>query len=259
MYKRPYEPKRDDLVYGIVESFTDSAVFVNLEDYEGRGIVPISEIPRKFVRKMKTYFPSGKRLVLLVMGHDGNFVTLSQRRVGEGQARTKLKELADEKRIFDLLRIFSFDEKIPEREIYEEVVKKIYLGGENLFPVFLKCVEGDDRVFSNYGIEGNFYKKLCDYTRQRIVLPKARIVYTLKYYSEDAQGVNFISDAYKLARETAKKNKVEVEVLYLAAGKYMYKAVADNFKLAERVMQEIILQTEKLHKWEVFSYERAKK
>jgi len=242
MYKRKGFPEKGDFVICTIKRVLPHSAFVDLDEYENKeGMIHVSEMPRKWVRNMKTYLKIGKKLVCKVMDvePEKNFINLSVRRVGASQNRTKLSEWNNEKKAHDILEVFAKQNKKTIKTIYNEIGNKLLDKYGLLYPVFLEVASSGSKTLIDAGVKKDLAEKLTELIQKRIVIPKAEIEGILTMSSAASNGLEIIKTAIAKAKGLAKKEKVGFEIKYLGAPKYKFKIIADDFKTAERILSKL--------------------
>ena len=174
MYVKKGYPEKDDLVICTVEKLLPSSIVVSLDEYEKiDAMIHVSEIPRKWVRNLKTYVKISKKLVCKVMqvNETENLVTLSQRRVGVGQHRNKMSEWANEKRANDILEVIAKQLGLTTKQIYDKFGNKVLEDYGQLYPVLLDIAKGEENIIKKLNIEKPLADDLSDLIKKRITIP----------------------------------------------------------------------------------------
>ncbi len=239
MYKKPNYPEVDEIVICTVKQVQTHSIFLDLDEYENKqGMLYTSEISRKLVRTLKVYFKPGRKIVCKVMGVKGDYITLSLRRVGAGQERSKQKEWNNEKRADDLLQVFAKQNKLSIKLVYDKIANKILDKYGRIFPVFLGVAKGDVTLLED--IDKTLADKLVALIQKRIIIPKAEIKGTLTISSQAPDGVEIIKKAVSEALDIAKKEKAELSIIYISAPKYRLVLKCAEGKKAESALNSII-------------------
>ncbi len=242
MYKKKGYPEKDDLVICTVKNLLPSSVVVDLDEYESKeGMIHVSEIPRRWAKNLRIHMKVGTKCVCRVMGVDKEKadISLSVRSVGAAQNRNKLAMWADEKRANDILEAFAKLNKLGAKEIYSKVGDKILENRGELYSTFVEVARRGSEALEELGVDKDLAKQLTELIEKRIVLPKAEISGTLSMYSNAPDGVDRIKSVANVGKLIAETKKVDFELKYLGAPRYKFRLVADDFKTAEDVLEEI--------------------
>jgi len=242
MYKRKGFPEKGEFVICTIKRVLPHSVFVELDEYDKKeGMIHVSEISRKWVRNIRTYMRIDSKVVCKVMDvyQDKNQINLSIRRVGASQKRMKQTEWSNEKKANDILEVFAKQNKLTVKDVYDKVGNKILEKYGLLYPVFLEVSSAGKVPFEEAGIEKKLTEKLTELIQKRIIPPKAIIEGIITMSSTAPDGIEVIKSAIEKAQEIAKKKKVVLEIKYLGAPKYKFNITSDDFKTAEKTLEEI--------------------
>jgi translation initiation factor 2 subunit 1 len=248
MYKKKGFPEVGEFIVCTVSRPLPHSAFVTLDEYDNlEGLIHASEIPRRWIRNMKTYMKVGRQLVCKVMDVDTKTkqINLSVRRVGASQERTRLASWKNEKKANDMLEMFAKTHKIKLEKVYSEVVDKILTEYGAVYPVFIEVARSGGKIFAELKIDKKVASDLEKMIANRIVLPKAEIRGLITMSSKDSDGLNVIKDAISEAKRVSKEYGSELDLKYVGAPKYQFKLNADDFKQAETAFEKISESLEK--------------
>jgi len=248
MYKKPGFPEKNELVICTVSRLLPHSVFVDLTEYENKeGMIHTSEIARRLVRTMRTYFKIGRQLVCKVIDVDAekNTISLSLRQVGASKERAKINEFKNEKKAHDILEIFAKNQKISIDEVYKKVGNKILDEYGLIYPAFIEISKEGDKPLIEIDVDKKIASKLAELIKNRIVIPKAIIQGNIKISSQEANGIEIIKNSIKKAEDIAKKSDSKLEIKYIGAPKYKFKLTSKDYKKAEEALKEIASVIEK--------------
>ena len=245
MYKKPGVPEVDEFVICTVKEVQQHSIFLDLDEYDNKqGMLHTSEISRRLVRTLRVFFKPGRKLVCKVINVSGTHITLSLRRVGAGQERSKQKEWKNEKRADDLLQAFARENKVNIKTVHDKIAAKLIKKYGAMFPVFLEVAKGDTSLLKS--VDSKYSKKLIDLIQKRIIIPKAEIKGTLILSSQAPDGVDIIKKAVKVAFDIAKKEKCELDIKYIGAPKYKLVLRCAEGKKAESALDSVMTAIKKV-------------
>ena len=237
MYTKKNLPEKDELVICTIKQATPSSVFVTLDEFEKlEGMIHVSEIARRQVRAMKVYLKPHTKIVCKIMSVDTEkrYVSLSLRRVGEGQRRTKLQQWNNEKIANDILVVFGKQAGLTVKAAYDKVGNKILEKYGVLYPAFVELSQQTPAMLEKIGIESKLAVQLTELIKKRIVPPKAIISGFFQIESFVENGLEHIKEAVKLAISIAEKNKAKLIIKYISAPKYKFELESKNKKSVDR-------------------------
>jgi len=222
-------PEEDELVLCTVTKIYYQSVFVNIDEYERSGMIPISEIAPGRIRNIRDFVKEGKKVVCKVLRIDKEkgHVDLSLRRVNDAQRRQKLSQIKQEQLAENIVEFLAKKQKKDTKKFYSEVTKELFEEYESLYDAFEE-VSNDTLDLSKY-VDKKLAEELTELIKQRIKPPIVDIkgALTLKSYLPD--GVEVIKEGLKTSLAKAEK----VEVKYKGAGIYGVTVQAEDYKTAE--------------------------
>jgi len=190
-------PEEDELVLCTVTKIYYQSVFVNIDEYERSGMIPISEIAPGRIRNIRDFVKEGKKVVCKVLRIDKEkgHVDLSLRRVNDAQRRQKLSQIKQEQLAENIVEFLAKKQKKDTKKFYSEVTKKLFEEYESLFDAFEE-VSNDTLDLSEY-VDKKLAEELTELIKQRIKPPIVDIkgALTLKSYLPD--GVEVIKEGLK--------------------------------------------------------------
>jgi translation initiation factor 2 subunit 1 len=242
MYKKKGFPEKGDFVICTVSRLLPHSVFVALDEYKDKeGMIHTSEIARRLVRTMRTYFKIGRGLVCKVLDVDParNTINLSLRRVGASQERAKVKEFKNEKKAHDILEIFAKNQKMTIDQLYTKAGDKILDEYGLLYPIFIDIAREGDIILTEIGVDKKIASKLTELIENRIVIPKAVLHGSFQLSSQEPNGIEIVKKVLNKAKDIAKKTESELNITYISAPKYKFKLTSEDYKIAEDVLKQI--------------------
>jgi translation initiation factor 2 subunit 1 len=229
-------PEESDLVLCTVTKIYPHSVFASLDDYEDKqGMIHISEIAPGRIRNINDYVRIGKKIVckVLKIDHERGHIDLSLRRVSEGQKRDMAEQIKRQQKTEKIVEYVAQQLKIDKVKLFDELVAKTHAEFESLNDVFDEFIS-DENVLKKLGLPANVYDKLSEVIRQRIKPPEIEIEGDIKLKSYAADG---LSKAKKILSNAAKLNPA-IMIRYKGGGSYSIKVIRDNFKDAEKILEQ---------------------
>jgi len=233
-------PEPGDLVLASVQRITDYGAYVTLDEYAKEGLLHISEVSSGWVRNIRDFVREGQKVVLKVLRVDTakGHVDLSLRRVSRRERREKLLSWKRERKAESLLRSVSEKLKMPPEEVHaktgttmEEKFGGIYEGLERA------AREGPDPLIEA-GLPQDLATTLAEVAKEKIRLPMVKIKGTVELQCMKPNGVVHIRDALMSAQKIEKPEGVEIHLYVVAAPKYAIEVLAEDYKEAEKMLQE---------------------
>jgi translation initiation factor 2 subunit 1 len=250
-------PEESDLLLCTVTKIYPHCVFVNLDDYENRqGMIHISEIAPGRIRNINDYVRMGKKIVckVLKIDREKGHIDLSLRRVSEGQKRDMAEQLKKEQKAEKIVEYVAQQLKTDKTKLFDDLSAKTKAEYESLHDAFEEFIS-DESVLKKLGLAPAVYEKLSEVIHQRIKPPEVEIEGDIKLKSYAADGINRIK---KILAGAEKLNEA-ITIRYRGGGSYSIKIMQENFKDAEKIMEQatgLIAAEAKKGECE-FSYQRV--
>ncbi|MEM4230711.1 MAG: hypothetical protein QXF25_02450 [Candidatus Pacearchaeota archaeon] len=228
-----------DLVLCTVEKIEKTIVFVKVEE-GGVGTIITSEVAPGRIRNIRDYVVPGKKIVCKVLKIDssGN-IFLSLRRVSAKEKKEVLEKYEKEKSFLSILKNIT-----PE---FKNIAKKIIEKEGSLYDFFTKAKDTPE-ILNNY------------FTKEEI----EKLIVIIK---EKEKKEVFVKSEFKLSSDLSDGLTKLKEILlpykdnltYLAAGRYLIKVTASDYKKANSEMIKILEGIEKKAKNLHLKFERKEK
>jgi translation initiation factor 2 alpha subunit (eIF-2alpha) len=229
-----------DLVLGTVERITNTIIFVKLPD-GSEGTIVSSEIAPGRIKNMRQYVVPKKKIVCKVLRVDGKHINLSLRRVNSKEKKEVMQLFKQEQTSKSAIHsILKEDAKKTEEKILKDF--------DSLFDFFIKAKE-EPKLIEKY-IPKKFQEAIKKITEKKQKKIELNQIIFLKCLEDD--GIKRLGKIFP--------DDKELKTTYLSAGKFKIKLTADNYKIGNKKMQEILKMIEensKANKCE-FSSEEVK-
>ena len=236
MIKEEKWPERGELVIGTVVRVNPYSAFISLEEYPGKeGMIHISEVAGKWVRDIREFVKTGKKVVVLVMNVDKekDHIALSLKRVKRYDAEEKMKEYKRSLKARKMLESVSKKLSLSTNETLEMEAKLQEIFGE-LFKAFQMSLisEGYD-LLRRKGMPEEWAREIKAVAQEQMEVKEAEIkgIIELKCFKPD--GIEIIKKALSDAKE-----KYEINIKYISAPKYSLNLRTKDAKLGERKLKE---------------------
>ena len=218
-----------DLVLCTVDKIEGTTVFVKLSTGE-TGTIVTSEIAPGRIRNIKEYVVPNKKIVCKVLRLSGNNIELSLRRVNSREKKAVMTEFQQEQTAKSALNSILKDKA-------EEVKEKVMKDFKSLFE-FLSKTKEDESLIKKY-IPAEFHEQIKKVLQKRKKDIEVKKIVNLKCFEDD--GIKRIKRIFP-------EKTSNIEIIYIAAGKFQINLKDENYKNANHKMNEIIENIEKLAK-----------
>ena len=232
-------PELDELVLVTVKKIMPYGAFCSLDEYGGKeSFVHISEVAPRWIKNIHEFLREGQKLVAKVYHVDleKNQIDLSLKRVTESEKKAKVEGNRREKRagkLFEVALKIAKSTKIEEIAAHTALIEKY----GSLIDAIEELSEKGDSAIAGLKIEKGLGKALLEVASKSMKKARAEVngIFSLTIFSSD--GVNAI---HKIFSSVKKPTGSDVEFLYLGAPRYQIRVVSDDFKSADKAMDDIV-------------------
>jgi translation initiation factor 2 alpha subunit (eIF-2alpha) len=211
--------KEGDIVLCTVDKIVGTSVFVKIED-DGPASIVVSEIAPGRIRNLRDYVVPNKRIVCKVIRIDdkGN-IHLSLRRVTGKEKNEVLERYEKEKEIVSIIKAVA-------KERAQELVAKIKKESGMLTQFIEECKESSSKLAKYFSEkEAEIICKILGEKKEKKVQVKKEFLFS----TSSPEGINLI-------RRILSSDKIT----YLAAGRFLIKVEAEDYKKANLEVQKIL-------------------
>ena len=237
MIKKEGFPETGELVICTVKNVSSHSAFLNLEEYDGEGMLHISQVAYGRIRNIKDYVKPGKRMICRVtrVNPEKGYIDLSLKTVSQNDEKAKIKEYRRERRIDSFLQVLA---KKHDLKKIEDVEKKIVREYGSLsefarhdYEDFFKklMLKGFEKDFTHF-IESDLDKK-----------KDVEIKVEIEAYSLEGDGVSRVKNFFKKLGATDPKLEFE----YLGSSKFLFRIKSKDYKKSETRLARIKQAVEK--------------
>ncbi len=240
--KRKPLPDVGELVVGTIKKVFEYGAYVSLDEYEGmEAYLPWSEVSSRWIRNIKDYLREGQKIVAKVIriNRRRKQIDISLKRVTEGERRRKMLEWKRAVKADKILELAAEKLGKTKEEAYKEAGWKLedYYG--EIYAGLEEAVLRGIEALKEAGVPDEWAKALKELADKHITIKKVKIkgVFTIQVLKPN--GVEIIRDALKKAYEKLPEN-VSVRIYTIGAPRYVVEVTATDYKIAERVLSNIV-------------------
>jgi translation initiation factor 2 subunit 1 len=238
--RKPRWPEVGDLVIATIENGTDYGAYVNLDEYDKRGLLHVSEISSSWIRIIRDFAREGQKVVLKVtrVNLEKGHIDLSLRRVTKRAKIEKIRQWKQDRKAEALLRGVAEKVGLPDEEVYEKagvLLEEKY----GLYDGFEKIAKDGPIVLTKMGVPENLAKAFAEVAEERIGVKMVKVKGTLEIRCMKPNGVKIIKDSFLNAKKAEKPKDTKVHFYVVAAPKYGVEVLAENYKPAEEIFQKV--------------------
>jgi len=237
---KPEWPEFGDLVIATIESVMDYGAYANLDEYNKRGFLHISEISSARIRNVRDYVREKQKMVLKVLRVDveKGHIDLSLRRVTKRERIEKIKAWKKDRKGEVLLRAVAEKVGIPAAELYQKVgviLEEKY----GLYESFEKVIKDGPEALTKLEIPEDIAKAIAQVAEERIRIKLVKVRGILEVRCPKPNGVKCIQDSFIDAKKSQKAKDAKIEFSVIAAPRYSVEVSADNWKRAEEILDKV--------------------
>jgi len=238
--KKPEWPEVGDLVIATVQSVADYGAYVNLDEYNKKGLLHVSEVSSSWIRNIRDFVREGQKVVLKVLRVDveKGHIDLSLRRVTKREKIEKIMSWKRERKAETLLRNVAEKAGISLEEAYEKAgapMEKEY----GLYEGFEKAVKEGVGALTKIGVPEELATVIVEIAKERMRVPMVKVKGLVELRCMKPNGVNIIKEAFLNAKKAERSRDAKFRFYVVAAPKYCIEVMAENYKRAEAVLQKI--------------------
>lgn len=232
-------PEAGDLVIATVKEVTGHGAYVSLDEYqELTAFLHVSEIATGWIRNIERYVRPKQKTVLKVIRVDKSRVEvdLSLKQVSREERKSKLIEVKKSEKASAFMQMIKTKTGMSEdkiRELQDVVLQKF----DYLYDMFeAVAFKGIDSIKS-LDITDEVRSAIAEESK-KIQIPSVEIRGVIELNINEPQGVEIIKNVLSSAQ--LDKNNTSVEISYIAAPRYRIIAKAENYKIAEKTLNNAI-------------------
>jgi translation initiation factor 2 subunit 1 len=237
---KPEWPEYGDLVIATIESVMDYGAYANLDEYNKRGFLHISEISSARIRNVRDYVREKQKMVLKVLRVDveKGHIDLSFRRVTKRERIEKIKAWKKDRKGEVLLRAVAEKVGLSIPEVYQKagIILEEKFG---LYEGFEKVIKDGVEALTKLEIPEDIAKAIAQVAEERIKIKLVKVRGVLEVRCMKPNGVKCIQDAFLDAKKAQKAKDAKIEFAVIAAPRYSVEVAADNWKRAEEVLDKV--------------------
>jgi translation initiation factor 2 subunit 1 len=125
--RKPQWPEVGDLVIATIETVTDYGAYVNLGEFDKRGLLHVSAILSSWVRNIRDFMREGQKVVLKVtrLNLEKGYIDLSLRRVTKRSKIEKIRQWKQDRKAKALLRGVADKIGLSNEEVLQKVSQTV--------------------------------------------------------------------------------------------------------------------------------------
>jgi translation initiation factor 2 subunit 1 len=232
-------PEEGEIVIVTVKEITGHGAYVRLDEYSNlTGFLHISEIATGWIRNIERYVKPKQKAVLKVIRVNKNRseVDLSLKQVSGEERKSKLIEVKKNEKATAFMEMVKVKANLTDNQVHE-IEDKILQKYDYLYDFFETVAKKGIDSARNLGLSPEVLTAVEDESN-KIQVPHVEIRGILEISSKDPNGIEVIKGI--LSPLQTSKSNVKVNISYIVAPKYRIVVRAENFKIAEKTMNNIL-------------------
>lgn len=232
-------PEEGDIVIANVKQVTNHGAYVFLEEYENMtGFLHISEIATGWIRNIERYVRPNQKIVLKVIrvNKARSEVDLSLKQVSGEEKKSKIIEVKKNEKANAFMAIIKSKANLSNEQI-KQIEEKILTKYDYVYDIFEATTKKGKEVLLPLELSENVIN-IIEEESKKIPIPHVEIRGIVEVSSQKSNGVEIIKSILSTAETTKGNSKVMIS--YIAAPKYRIVVAADNFKIAEKSINNSI-------------------
>lgn len=238
-------PEEGEVVLATVKDINPHGVYVSLDEYGGLpGFLHISEISSGWVRHIERFAKPGQKIVLKVIrvSKARKEVDLSLRQVTGDEKKEKLIEVRKTEKARTIFEGITAKLNLPVEEAHRYSTLLTDEFG-SLYDALEETAKKGVKALEGLALPTGHITIIEAAAREKIVIPMVEVRGVIEASSTRPDGINVIKGALTAA-ESVKSGGAQVKVTYMGAPKYRIIVQAENFKIAEKVLESALQKTQ---------------
>jgi len=233
-------PENGELVVGKVDEIADFGVFVDLEGYDKRGLVHISEVASGWIKNVRDHVSVGRTVVAKVLDVDTSAqqVDLSLKDVNEHQRKETIQEWKNSQKAQKWMEL-AFGEGIDE-ERYDAVADDLLAAYDSLYDAFENAAIHGMEALEDCDLADDDRQAIVQTARENVSVPYVNVTGYVDIRSPNPSGVDDVTEALRATEgkdSDAVPEEVELAVSYVGAPEYRIEVQAPDYKTAEAELE----------------------
>ena len=237
-------PDEGDVIIATIRQLTGHGAYVVLDEYNGMtGFLHISEIATGWIRNLERYVKPRQKAVLKVIRVNKTRaeVDLSLKQVSGEERKSKLIEVKKNEKASASMDIIKEKTKLNDAQV-KELEDKILQKYDYVYDFLEEVAKKGIGAITNIDLSQDILKAIEE-EGNKIQIPHVEIRGIAEIAVRKPNGIDVIKSTL-LPVETSKSATSTVSVTYIGAPRYRIVVEAENFKIAEKAMNNLV---EKIH------------
>jgi len=237
-------PEPGELVVGTVDEIADFGVFVDMEGYEHRGLVHVSEVASGWIKNVRDHVSVGRTVVAKVLEVDESAqqVDLSLKDVNEHQRKQTIQEWKNQQKADKWMEL-AFGEDHDRDDVIEALTAEY----DSLYTAFEEAAVHGMEALDDIDLDDEAAQAVVQTARENVSVPYVNVTGYVDIRSPGPEGVDDVKAALRAAEgdgDHEVPEEVELEVSYVGAPEYRIEVQAPDYKTAEAELEAAAARAE---------------
>lgn len=234
-------PEEGELVLATAREITAHGVYLTLDEYSDlRGFLHISEISTGWVRHIERYVKAGQKIVVKVVriSKTRHEVDVSLRQVTGDERKQKLIEVKQTDRADTVLDAVKTKLAIGDDEILK-IKSAMSQEFGNLYDALVEVARKGSKALEKLNLGEQYLGVIESVAKEKIPVPTVEVRGIISATCPLPNGVEVLREALTAA-DGAKGSSTTVTITYVGAPRYRIAVAAENYKVAEKVLETAV-------------------
>lgn len=216
-------PQRDEIVLCEITKINPNSAYARLLEYERSGMIHVSEVAKRWVRNIREFVKERQLVACKVIGIDGDYISLSIKRLNKNQADRKFQDYKRERNAEKFLEQIAKQFGMTLEQAYEEVGYELddkFGGMHRTFEIALSNPE----LLVEKGIIKKWADAIIDIARKSFVEKTYEVKAILTLTTPAQDGVETIKKVLHAVAEN------DLQVRYISAPNYQVVGSGKNIR-----------------------------
>ncbi len=234
-------PEEGEVVIVTVREITDHGAYVTLDEYDNlRAFLHKSEITTGWVKHIERYVNVGQKAVLKVVrvNRARRQVDLSLRQVSGEERKEKLIQVKKGEKARGILEMVKHKAKLSDAD-HQKYTQMLADEFGSTYDALEEIARNGADALKKLDFPANLVEVLAQTSKEKIVFPTVTVKGIMEISIVHPSGINIIKDAVGIA-QSVKTGGSKITVIYLGAPKYRIAVEAENYKIAEKALDQAV-------------------
>jgi len=232
-------PELGEIVIVTVKEVTGHGAYVTLDEYDNlTAFLHISEIATGWIRNIERYVKIKQKTVLKVIrvNQARSEVDLSLKQVTGEEKKSKIIEVKKDEKGSAFMDIIKTKLEYDQKTI-EEIENKLSQKYDFIYDAFEAVAIKGPEILSSFEFKPEIIEAI-EHESKKIQIPFIEVRAVLEIMVKKGNGIDVIRNVLTSVEGT--KNNSKIDITYVGAPKYRITVTAENFKIAEKVLNQAI-------------------